>query len=630
MPWISSPISTKPSAQADETRHESHVVMSESSSSDDLRSSAPLAYAKTWVCESPLELENGATLERVEVCFETWGELSEDRDNAIVICHALSGDSHVARHDEADEPGWWELLVGPGMPIDTSRYFVICSNVLGGCRGTTGPGSRKPGSDRPFGASFPVITVRDMVEVQRRLLDHLRIDRLLAVVGGSLGGLQVLSWATDHPDRVQTAVAVAAAPRLSSQGIAFDIVGRNAIRHDPRFADGQYYDDETPESGLAIARMLAHITYLSDESMRTKFDPTRLKPRAIDTEFESLFSVGSYLAHQGDRFVERFDANSYITLSTAMDLFDLGETDDELRKALAPSSCRWLFLSFSTDWLYPPAASRRLCEALVSEGRVASHCEIESTSGHDAFLLDDGMSDGAPIIGSFIDASAGRAPTLRVPDDTFVADDSAPGEPTSIFYAQRLDYEVILRLVPEDASIVDLGCGNGELLSILRDRGHHKLQGVERDAGEVAEAISRGLDVLHTDLNEGIAAIPDRGFEVALLSQTLQSIVDVAGVLDEIVRVADRGLVSFPNFAHAPLREMFMREGRLPKEEGPYAHDWYNTPNRRFPSILDFTELCEARGIRIDDAIYIDSATGTEVVNEPNLNADLAVFAISR
>ncbi len=550
--------------------------------------------------------------------------LSPEGDNAVLICHALSGDSHVARHDDDDDPGWWELLVGPGRPIDPARYFVVCANVLGGCRGTTGPGSTMPGTQVRYGADFPVVTVRDMVEVQRRLLDHLGIDRLLAAIGGSLGGLQVLSWATTHPERVRSAVVLAAAPRLSSQGIAFDVVGRNAIRHDPRFAGGQYYDGDMPEAGLAIARMLAHVTYLSDESMRARFDATRLQPRQIDTGFESDFSVGSYLAHQGDKFVERFDANSYITLSTAMDLFDLGETDEALRKVLARSTCRFLFLSFSTDWLYPPAASRRLADALVSEGRCVSHCEIESTAGHDSFLLGEGMAEGGRMVGSFVSSVAGVAPPIRVPEPAKV------DEPTSIFYADRLDYEVILRLVPEGSSILDLGCGNGELLSILRDRGHERLLGVERDAKEVAQAISLGLDVLHADLDRGLAAIPDRGFDVALLSQTLQSIVDVAFVLDEVVRVARRAIVSFPNFAHAPMREMFMREGRLPKEEGPYAHEWFDTPNRRFPSILDFEELCATRGIRIDHAVYIDARAGREVEAEPNLNADLAVVALSR
>ena len=584
----------------------------------------PPRHAQQWEGDAPLTLESGGSLPSVVVAYETWGELNEDASNGVLVCHALSGDSHAAQHDDEDEAGWWDLLIGPGKAIDTHRYFVICSNVLGGCRGTTGPNFTRPEGDQPYGADFPVVTVGDMVEVQKRLVYSLGIEKLAAVVGGSLGGLQALTWAIDQPNRLGAAIVLAASPRLSSQGIAFDVVGRNAIRHDAHFQGGQYYNDEAPEAGLALARMLAHITYLSDESMRAKFDPTRLQPRAIETGFESVFSVGTYLAHQGDRFVERFDANSYVTLTTAMDLFDLGDTPEAITKSLAPAQCRWLFLSFSSDWLYPAAASQRLVDALVAQGRSVSSCVIESPAGHDSFLLEDSMVLGTRMIASVLAAQPGYTGPIRVPEE------SRPDEPTNIFFTNRLDYGLILRLMPERASIVDLGCGNGELLSILRDRNHAPLLGIERDATEVAQSVGRGLDTIHADVDQGLAAIPDQSFDVALLSQTLQSVVDVVGVLQEIVRIAGRGIVSFPNFAHAPLREMFMREGRLPKEEGLYAHDWYDTPNRRFPSILDFQELCEKIGIQIDDAIYLDSAKGTEVSDDPNLNADVAVVAIRR
>jgi homoserine O-acetyltransferase len=597
--------------------------LSESLSSDEARTALPLKHANVWTSGEPLSLENGGELPEVTVCYETWGELDDSAGNAVFLCHALSGDSHVARHDSADTPGWWDLLVGPGKPVDTNRFFVICSNVLGGCRGTSGPNFPQPAGGRPYGADFPVVTVRDMVEVQRRLLDQLGIDRLVAVVGGSLGGLQAMTWGIEHSNRVGACVVVAASPRLSSQGIAFDVVGRNAIRHDPRFENGQYYDGKAPEAGLALARMLAHITYLSDESMRAKFDPTRLQPRSIETGFESVFSVGSYLAHQGDRFVERFDANSYVTLTTAMDLFDLGDSAEKLAQVMSPSSCRWLFLSFSSDWLYPPSASRQLVDALVSQSKRVSSCEIESPAGHDSFLLEDNMKLGSAIIESFLSIETGERGPIRVPEEPRAE------EPTSIFFAERLDYEMILRLMPARASVIDLGCGNGELLSILRDRGHHPVIGLERDQEAVGECIARGIDTIHADLDKGFGAIPDDRFDVALLSQTLQSIVDVSGVLTEIVRIGRRGIVSFPNFAHAPLREMFVREGRLPKEEGLYAYDWHDTPNRRFPSILDFQELCDQIQIRIEEAIFVDSRTGQEVIDDPNLNADVAVVAIS-
>ena len=592
-------------------------------SSDPQQYGSPLRHAKTWVLPKPLKLENGGRLEQVTVCYETWGTLDGKQSNAVLICHALSGDSHVARHDESDDPGWWEILVGPGKPIDTDRYFVICSNVLGGCRGTTGPNFVSPESGRPYGAEFPVITVRDMVTVQYRLIAHLGVSQLRSVIGGSLGGLQVLTWAGEHPDVVKSSIVLAASARLSSQGIAFDVVGRNAIRHDPNFAGGQYYDGPAPEGGLALARMLAHITYLSDESMRAKFDPTRLQPRTVDSAFESTFSVGSYLAHQGDRFVERFDANSYLTLSTAMDLFDLGDNEQKLAKSFAPSTCRWLFISFSSDWLYPASASRQLVDVLVAQSKSVSSCEIESPAGHDSFLLMDTMKDGGRMIRAFL------AGDDMVTNAT-VAASTRVDEPTSIFFAERLDYDMILRLMPKQASVVDLGSGNGELLSILRDKGYGPLLGVERDQGHVVSCIELGLPVLHADLDHGLTAIPDLSFDVALLSQTVQSIVDVAGVLDEVVRIGRRGIVSFPNFAYAPMRKTFMLEGRLPKEEGLYAYEWHDTPNRRFPSILDFQELCSKRKICILEAIYFNSSTGEEIVDDPNLNADIAVVALTR
>ncbi len=598
--------------------------MSAPRSSDDSRMARPLRHAKTWVSSEGVDLENGGRVEEVTVCYETWGELNSAGDNAVLICHALSGDSHVARHDADDDAGWWEILVGPGRAIDPERFFVICSNVLGGCRGTTGPNFIDPESGRRFGADFPVVTVGDMVEVQRRLLDHLDIECLSAVVGGSLGGLQALEWAIRAPHRVNAAVVIAAAPRLSSQGIAFDVVGRNAIRHDPSFASGQYYEAAGPEAGLALARMLAHVTYLSDESMRAKFDPTRLQPRSIETGFESTFSVGSYLAYQGDRFVERFDANSYITLSTAMDLFDLGETDGKVRASLASATCRWLFLSFSSDWLYPPSASKQLADALMARSCSVTRCVIESSAGHDSFLLEEGMRQGGRMVSSFLSRPDGRDQGARA------AHEPRSNPATNIFHAQRLDYQLIFRLMPKGASVVDLGCGNGELLTILRDRGHRPLLGVEWDAEEVVACVENGLSVIHADLDQGLASIPDRSFDVALLSQTLQSIVDVGGILDEIVRIGRRGIVSFPNFAHAPMREMFAREGRLPKGEGPYEYEWHDTPNRRFPSILDFQDLCDHRQLRILEAIYVDSRTGEEVVQDPNLKADLAVFALAR
>lgn len=607
-------------------------------SSDSVRSAAPLRYAQKEEFTGPVRLELGGELAKVEVVYETYGKLNAERSNAVLICHALSGDSHVARHNEADDPGWWDIVVGPGKTIDTEKYFVICPNILGGCRGTTGPNSINPATGRPYGADFPVITVGDMVDVQRMLLDRLGIQQLLAVVGGSLGGHQALMWAIRYPERVRGCVAIATSPRLTSQALAFDVVGRNAIRRDPHFHKGQYYDRPTkPTVGLALARMLGHITYLSREAMMEKFDPTRYQPRDIPTEFEKMFSVGSYLAYQGHKFVERFDANSYITLSLAMDLFDLAPAADpqgqarRLREALGKSMCRWLVISFSSDWLFPPFQSRQIVDALIAEGKSVSYCNVQSTCGHDAFLLEDDLGVYGRLMAAFLENLAEPEKVWREMGTEWAKNGRSSEDPTSIFYhGNRLDYQRILDLVPTGASVLDVGCGDGELLCLLRRRGHRRLMGVELDQEAVLRCVERGLDVVQMDLNEGLGAFPDGSFDVVVLSQTLQSIPDTKRVVEEILRVGRMSIVSFPNFAFRPMREMLFYQGRSPKARGLYSYEWYESPNRRYPSILDFQEFCQAQGIRIHREVYLDSQAGKEVREDPNLNADIAIFVLSR
>jgi len=337
-----------------------------------------------------VRLSSGEVLERVDVVYETLGTLSPARDNAVLVCHALSGDAHVAGRRESDPEvvGWWDAFVGPGKAIDTDRYFVVASNVLGGCSGTTGPSSIDPRTGKPYGLAFPIVTIEDMVEVQARLLDSLGIERLLAVVGGSMGGMQALAWAKWHPRRVASVLAVATTWRLAAQAIAFNEVGRTAILGDSAFADGAYYDGPQPKHGLAIARMIGHITYLSDESMREKFG-RRLRDRdAHAFEFVTEFEVESYLAYQGKRFTERFDANTYLYMTKAMDYFDLIGQDGSLADALRGTPSRWLVLSFSSDWLFPTYQSRELVDALRCVGARVSYAEIPSPYGHDAFLLE--------------------------------------------------------------------------------------------------------------------------------------------------------------------------------------------------------------------------------------------------
>jgi homoserine O-acetyltransferase len=339
----------------------------------------------------PLRLDSGASLAPVDIAYETYGTLNADGGNAILICHALTGDQFVAsQHPVTGKPGWWVRAVGPGKPIDPERHFIICANVLGSCLGSSGPASIDPGTGTPYAMRFPVITIADMVRAQAMLLDHLGIDRLAAVVGGSMGGMQALVWPTLFPERVRAAVVIASTARHSAQNIAFHEVGRQAIMADPRWRGGDYYQDgNAPTAGLAVARMAAHITYLSEAGLTEKFG-RKLQAREAKTfGFDADFQIESYLRHQGISFVERFDANSYLYITRAMDYYDLAEDHEgSLARAFARTRARFCLISFDTDWLYPTAESRVIVHALHAAGREASFVELSSPFGHDAFLLE--------------------------------------------------------------------------------------------------------------------------------------------------------------------------------------------------------------------------------------------------
>lgn len=337
-----------------------------------------------------MELECGQKLGPVTLAYETYGELSKAKDNVILVVHALSGDAHAAGHNSPDDekPGWWDVMVGPGKGIDTSKYHVICSNVIGGCKGSTGPSSINPQTGRPYGLSFPVVTVKDMVNAQKVLIDHLGIERLLCVVGGSMAGMQVLQWAVSYPDMVRLAIPIASTSRLSAQAIAFDEVGRQAIMSDPDWMGGDYYGKTIPHRGLSIARMIGHITYLSDRSMHQKFGRKLQDKIEYGYEFMTDFEVESYLRYKGDSFVKRFDANSYLYITKAMDYFDLGQQCGSLKKAFADVKAKFLVISFSSDWLFPSYQSKEIVSALRHNNADIIYMEIQSDYGHDAFLLE--------------------------------------------------------------------------------------------------------------------------------------------------------------------------------------------------------------------------------------------------
>jgi homoserine O-acetyltransferase len=338
-----------------------------------------------------MHLSSGAKLGPITLAYETYGRLNENRDNAILILHAFSGDAHVAGvHAESDEkPGWWEYMVGPGKGIDTEHYFVICINILGSCMGSTGPASTNPATGEPYALDFPMVTIGDMVRAQKVLLDHLGIAQLHAVIGGSVGGMQALEWAVRHPKLVKAAVLLATTTRHSALAIAFNEVARQAIMADPNWCQGRYYGKAKPDMGLAVARMIGHVTYLSDEAMRLKFG-RRLKDKTdFSFNFGADFQVESYLRYQGAKFVERFDANSLLFITKAADYFDLeceyGE--GSLVNAFGRAQCRFLVVSFSSDWLYPTYQSRNMVQAMKKSGLDVSFCEVEAQWGHDAFLI---------------------------------------------------------------------------------------------------------------------------------------------------------------------------------------------------------------------------------------------------
>ena len=352
---------------------------------------SPSSQSVTFGPDQPLMLDAGVTLSPFTIAYETYGTLNADRSNAILACHALTGDQYAASTSPVTgKKGWWSQLIGPGKAIDTDRYFVICSNVLGGCSGSTGPASINPETGKPYGLDLPVITIRDMVRAQTKLIDHLGIDRLFSVIGGSMGGMQAMQWAAEYPSRVYSAVFIASAAHHSSQNIAFYEVGRQAVMADPDWHSGRYHEHGvTPRKGLSVARMAAHVTYMSEQSLQSKFGRNLQNRETKTFSFDADFQIESYLRHQGMTFVDRFDANSYLYVTRAMDYFDLAaDYDGQLAKAFMDCKSRICLVSFTSDWHYPTAESRAIVHALNATGASVSFVEIDSDRGHDSFLLE--------------------------------------------------------------------------------------------------------------------------------------------------------------------------------------------------------------------------------------------------
>jgi homoserine O-acetyltransferase len=399
---------------------------------------------------TPLPLEGGEILPSLTIAYETYGKLNREKSNAILVCHALSGDAHVAGFHEGDEkPGWWNAVIGPGKALDTDRYFVICANVLGGCKGSTGPSSVNPATGKPFGAKFPVITIRDMVNAQKLLIDQLGISQLYVIVGGSMGGMQVLQWTVTYPDHMKKAVVIATSGYSTPQQIAFNEVGRKAIISDPHWNSGDYYGKTLPTHGLALARMVGHITYLSNESMHEKFGRALQGKDRIGFDFSTDFKIESYLHHQGDTFTRRFDANSYLYITKAIDYFDLTK-DGSLTTGLAGVKAAFLVISVSSDWLYPPYQSQEIVSALTANDLEIHYCEIRSNYGHDAFLLESGQINY--LVGKFL--------SHTVVSDVMVRDVETIEEGTTIAVTAR-------RMINTGVNHLPVLSSGGQLVGIV-------------------------------------------------------------------------------------------------------------------------------------------------------------------
>ncbi len=577
--------------------------------------------------EQPLELACGKKLGPVDVAYETYGCLNEAKDNAILICHALSGNAHVAGYNSPDDKkvGWWDCQIGPGKGIDTNKYFVICSNFLGGCSGTTGPSSINPQTQKPYGLEFPMITIADMVKVQKMLLDRLGVKQLLAVIGGSMGGMQVLQWAIEYPDFVRAVIPIATTTRLGAQSIAFDAVGRNSILGDPDFAEGQYHKQKGPDRGLAIARMIGHITYLSEQGMHEKFGRKLRSANSYRYDFNSEFAIETYLDYQGQTFVERFDANSYLYITKAMDYFDLKKDYGSLIKAFENTVSRFLVVSFTSDWLFTPTQSQAIVNALVANRKDVSYCNIESPYGHDAFLLEPETLGS--LISGFLEAT--HKPGIRRKQNVRHLNEKKGVDKFEQARRLRVDYKLIESLIEPDATVLDIGCGDGELLSNLTADKNIKGKGVELDQNMVSACVNRGLAIIQHDIENGLTSWADKSFDYVIFSQTVQTLKNPEKVFAELLRVGKKVIVSFPNFAYWRCRFQLSLQGKAPMTRQLPFH-WHNSPNARFLSLKDFERFCEKLNVKVEQRIPLVKSRLTPVKLAPNFFADEVIYITSK
>lgn len=562
-------------------------------------------------------LDSGASLKALDIAYETYGTLNAEKDNAILICSPLTTDAHAAGWHEGDrKPGWWDDMIGPGKAIDTDRYFVIAQNMLGGCKGTTGPSSINPDTGKPYGSSFPRISVEDMVRAQRLLVEYLGIDVLEAVIGGSMGGMQALQWSVGYPDKLRKCLCIAASASLTAQALGFEVIGRKVIVNDPNFHGGDYYDKPSrPDGGLAYARMIGHITYLSAMAMHQKFG-RNLRPGFEPGPFETGFEVESYLNHQGESFVSRFDANSYLHITHAMDRFDLESRHGSLENAFRDAQAEFLLVALSSDWLFPPEQTRDLGRTLLNLKKVASVVELHSPHGHDAFLLE--VEHLSNVIRAFLHQPAVRVPR---PLPRRVRNGGA-----------SVEFDALADLIKPGSHILDLGCGDGAFIDALFWARDVTGIGIDRDLGHVVSCLRKNVPVVQADVNRGLSFFENDSFDYAVLNRTLQEMKRPREVLREILRVAPRAIVAFPNFAYLGNRMSLATRGSMPVSRA-LPHHWYDTPNIHLFSLQDFRDLCRTDGYAIEKLLCVSKSASSKLLLSlglKNLGAEWVVARISR
>jgi homoserine O-acetyltransferase len=583
--------------------------------------------------DRPMKLDSGIELGPVTMAYQTYGALNAARSNAIMVCHALTGDQFAAsEHPLTGRPGWWSTMIGPGKSIDTNRYYVICPNVIGGCMGSTGPREINPATGKVWGLDFPVITIGDMVRAQALLLDALGIEQLFAVLGGSMGGMQALEWAASYPERVFASLPIATAARHSSQNIAFHEVGRQAIMADPDWAGGTYHaTGQNPSRGLAVARMAAHITYLSEVALHRKFGRNLQDRAAFTYGFDAEFQVESYLRHQGSTFVDRFDANSYLYITRAMDYFDLAaEHGGQLANAFEGSPVRFLLVSFTSDWLFPTAEARAIARALTTASASVSFVEIATDKGHDAFLLDE--PEMFRIVEGFLDGCAeqrGLAARSSAGASGERKNQNKPKPRRGI----RADLKLIADMIKPASRALDVGSGDGALLEYLVHEKNVDGRGLELDPDGVRLSLAHGLAVIQGDANTDLADYADGAFDYVILSKTLQAMRDPRAVLEHLARIGRHAVVSFENYGHWRTRLGLMVRGRSPIDpERPYR--WWESPNIHPCTIADFIDLTQALGIEIEETVVLGPAGRVVRSAQPrkmaNLFGEQAVFLLKR